>query len=106
MSSSLFSNNIPQSANTQKPNTSLAADKLKPIANMYKLFENSNNPMAMLEQAASSNPQFKDILSKVNSFSGDPKTAFYTMARQKGMTDIQIDEGLNLMAKTLGINRP
>lgn len=43
MSSSLFSNNIPQSANTQKPNTSLAADKLKPIANMYKLFENSNN---------------------------------------------------------------
>lgn len=106
MSSSLFSNNIPQSANTQPVNTSLAADKLKPIANMYKLFENSGNPMAMLQQAASSNPQFKDILNQVNSLNGDPKAAFYAMARQKGMTDIQIDEGLNLMSNTLGIKRP
>jgi hypothetical protein len=47
----------------------------------------SQNPQAMLGQIAQTNPQLKQAIEMAGS---DPKTAFYSLAKQKGIDPEQI----------------
>jgi hypothetical protein len=44
----------------------------------------------MLQSIVSQNPQMQQVMTMINSFGGDPKTAFYNMAKQKGVDPNQI----------------
>lgn len=52
---------------------------------MMGLVKNSNNPSAMLKTLAEQNPQVKNIMNYVNENGGDPKTAFYKLAKERGV---------------------
>ena len=51
---------------------------------MWNTVRNSNNPQEMMQQMVSSNPEFKKLVDTVNSL-GDPRTAFYTLAKKQGV---------------------
>ena len=105
MSSSLFSNS--QSPITGQSQTSqMAANKLKPLTDMYKLFQTAQDPMSMLKDVAVNSTEFGDILQMTQAANGDPKQAFYARAKSMGLTDQQINDGLSSMESALGIKRP
>lgn len=60
----------------------LTMNSLKPMINMVKT---AQNPQAMLEQLARSNPQLKNVMDMVNANGGDARSTFYKMAGQKGI---------------------
>ena len=60
----------------------LAMNSLKPMINMVKA---SQNPQAMLEQLARSNPQLKNVMDMVNANGGDARSTFYKMAGHRGI---------------------
>lgn len=78
---------------------------MKPIVNMYKMFNNSSNPLQLLQNAAVNNEQFKEIAQQVNSY-GDPHRAFLEEAKRRGLSDKDISDGLSQMESLLGIQRP
>ena len=45
----------------------------------------SRNPMAAIQQMSQGNPQLQQVLQVVQQNGGDAKTAFYNMAKQKGV---------------------
>ena len=62
--------------------TNPVMSQLQPLFNMVKA---SRNPQAMLSQIAQTNPQLRQTLDFVNRSGGDPKSAFYKMAEEKGV---------------------
>ena len=56
---------------------------------MVQMLKATNNPQQMVNQMMSNNPQVQQIINQY----GDPKTAFYKVAEEKG---INPDEILNL----------
>lgn len=52
--------------------------------------KNAQNPQALLNQMAQSNPQVKFVMDYIKNNGNDPKTAFYNMAREKGIDPDQI----------------
>lgn len=83
MPSSLFQNQSQPQSLTSNPN-------LSQVLNLYKMVRNSNNPSLMLQSLAQSNPQLKGTLDLVQQYGGDPRTAFYALAKQKGIDPNQI----------------
>ena len=73
---------------------------------MYKMFQASQNPIGMLQQAAEKNEIFQTVLQQTNNANGNPEQAFYNQARANGLTDEQINSGLAQMEQLLGIKRP
>ena len=59
--------------------------KLQQIKQMMNTIKNSRNPKAMLEQMMQSNPQIQQAMNYINQNGGDAKSAFYALARQKGV---------------------
>ena len=45
--------------------------------------KNSNNPEQIFNEALNKNPEFKKLMSTINAL-GDPKTAFYELAKKQG----------------------
>ena len=84
----------------------MAAEKMKPMVSMYKLFCASQNPMGMLQQAANTDDTFKTILQQTNNAGGSPEQAFYAQAKQNGLSDEQINSGLAQLEQILGMKRP
>ena len=72
-------------AGTSLPNN------MQQIRNMVNMFRNSNNPQALVQNMLQNNPQVRNIIQQSG---GDPKTAFYNLAKQKG---INPDEILNML---------
>ena len=102
MSSSLFSNSQTQSQTgiqatqvngNQTDTMTQRMEQLKPLLSTAKMFKMSNNPMGMLEMASASNPQLQTILSQTQA-ANNPKEAFIMAARNKGMTDEQINQSI------------
>ena len=93
MSSSLFRNSPTQSnpVSQQGQTNSMVGQ----INQMYKMVKNSTNPGQMFQQLAQSNPQVRAAYSQIMANGGDPKTVFYSAAKAKGLTDEQIQNGLN-----------
>ena len=50
--------------------------------NMISMLKNSPNPQALLNNLLAQNPQVTGL---INQYGGDPKTAFYALAQQKGI---------------------
>lgn len=50
--------------------------------NMISMLKNSPNPQALLNNLLAQNPQVTGL---INQYGGNPKTAFYALAQQKGI---------------------
>lgn len=57
---------------------------------MMNLMRNSGNPQAMLSSMMQNNPQVKQVMDFVNQNGGDPKKAFYDLAKQNGIDPQEI----------------
>ena len=49
---------------------------------MISMLKNSPNPQALLNNLLAQNPQVTGL---INQYGGNPKTAFYALAQQKGI---------------------
>lgn len=63
---------------------------LNQIKQMMNLVKSAGNPQAMLQSMAQNNPQMKQVLNLIGQSGGDPKTAFYKMAEEKGVDPEEI----------------
>ena len=55
------------------------------IKQLASAVRSAGNPQAMLNQLMQTNPQMKQVAELVNQAGGNPKQAFYTLAKQKGV---------------------
>ena len=83
MPSSLFG--MTNQINRTAINSGQTLNDLGQIKKLMGLVKNSNNPSAMLKTLAEQNPQVKNIMNYVNENGGDPKTAFYKLAKERGV---------------------
>ena len=61
------------------------AMNLSPVKNMMNMVRSAQNPQEMLNSLMSKNPQIRSAMDYVNANGGDAKTAFYNMAKEKGV---------------------
>lgn len=61
---------------------SLTQTNLKPMFDMVKA---SQNPQAMLQQIAQTNPKMREVMDLVNASGGDARSVFYKMASERGV---------------------
>ena len=64
---------------------------------MFEIIKTSSNPKAMLEMMANSNPDLKNVMQTLSSTNVSPKDLFYKTAREKGMSDQEIEQFLASM---------
>ena len=59
------------------------------------------NPLltGIVSQTIQNNPQIKQVMDYVNQNGGDPKTAFYKLAQEKGVDPNEILKQVNNFAK-------
>ena len=65
------------------------------IKQMMTMMRNASNPQAMLQSLINSNPQMKQVMNMVQQAGGNPKTAFYNLAKEKGVNPDEIIKALN-----------
>ena len=82
-------NNLYNQINNSNRNLSLP-NNLQQVKNMMNMFRNTNNPQALLENMIKQNPQMRNVMNIIQQNGGDPKTAFYNTAKQKGIDPQQI----------------
>lgn len=61
---------------------------------MVNLIKSSKNPQAMIQSMMTQNPQMKQVMDLVNQNGGNPKDAFYALAKEKGVNP---DDILNML---------
>lgn len=66
----------------------------QPARQMMNMVRTAQNPMLMLNQLASRNPQLQQVMQIVQQYGGDPMRALQSMAEQNGMT---ADDVLNML---------
>lgn len=76
------------------------------MAETYKILSTSVTPGEALERVAMNNSGVKQILDQAQAMNSDPKSMFYAEAHRRGMTDNQIEQVLNSLSQSLGLNRP
>lgn len=62
------------------------------LMKMFEIVKTSSNPQAMLESMSRSNPQLSYILKELSSGKVSAKEMFYSAAKQKGMSDEDIEK--------------
>jgi len=65
-------------------------NNIQQIKNMMNMVKGAQNPQMMLQNMINQNPQMQQIMNLVKQSGGDPKTAFYNLAKQKGIDPNQI----------------
>lgn len=65
------------------------------LKNMIAMMKGAQNPMAMMQQIASQNPQMKQVLDMVGN--GDPKQVFMNACKQRGKDPNEILSMLSMM---------
>lgn len=63
----------------------LNQNRVTPIKSMMQMMKTAGNPQMMFQQMLSQNPQMQQIVQYVNNNGGNPKEAFYKMAKEKGV---------------------
>ena len=53
--------------------------------NPLQMFQASRSPQAFMNQMIRTNPQMKQAMDYVNANGGNPKDAFYNLAKEKGV---------------------
>lgn len=79
MPSSLFG------PNQNQPLQNSSIGSIQQIKGMLQMIQNSNNPSAMLQTLMMQNPKLQSVMEFVNQNGGDPRAAFYALAKQKGV---------------------
>lgn len=69
--------------------------KNNPIMNMFRTVMTAQNPNAIMQSMAQSNPQLQQTLDYINSNGGNAKQLFYSMAQQKNVDPNIIINNLN-----------
>lgn len=64
-------------------NTPIQFNNIEQIKGLYNMMQQAQNPQAFLQQVASQNPQFAEIMQMCNS--RNPKDLFYMMCKQRGI---------------------
>lgn len=64
------------------------------LMKMFEIVKTSSNPKSMLEMMANSNPELKNVMETISSTNTSPRDLFYKMAKEKGMSDEEIDKFL------------
>lgn len=64
-----------------------------------KMAKGSTSPMAIMESAAKQNPAFKQTMEDIQKY-GSPEKAFYEKAKEKGMSDEDIQKSISEMKTT------
>ena len=54
------------------------------------MMQNGGNPQSMLQSLLASNPQLGQVMNLVQQYNGDAKSAFYDLAKQKGVDPNEI----------------
>lgn len=57
---------------------------------MLSMVKASNNPQQLFNSMLSNNPQMQNVMQYVNQHGGDPRQAFYSLAKEKGVDPNQI----------------
>ena len=70
------------------------AQMLQPVKQMMNMVRSAQNPQAMLDQLASTNPQMKQVMDIINQHGGDPMKALKETAGQMGFNS---DDILNML---------
>lgn len=65
------------------------------IAQIKNMMRSIGNPQMMLNQMMMRNPQYNQVMEYIKQNGGDPKTAFYKMAQEKGVDPNEILRQLN-----------
>ena len=65
-------------------------NNVQQIKSMMNLVRGAQNPTAMLQSMIYQNPQLREVVEFVNQNGGDARSAFYAMAKQKGVDPEQI----------------
>lgn len=60
------------------------------INQMAAMAKAAQNPQAAVNQMAQSNPQMQQVMDYINQNGGDPKAAFYKLAKERGVDPNQI----------------
>lgn len=67
------------------------------IKSMLNAVMNSSNPTGMLAAMAKTNPSIQKAQETIAQYGGDGKAAFYALAKERGMTDQQIEQFLSTL---------
>ena len=54
------------------------------------LLKSSRNPQLFMQNMMNQNPQMKQAIDLVNQNGGDPKTAFYNLAKKQGVNPDEV----------------
>lgn len=65
------------------------------LMKMFEIVKTSSNPKGMLEMMANSNPELKQIMTALSSNNTSPRDLFYSKAKEKGMSDEEIEKFLS-----------
>ena len=71
-------------------------NNLQYIQMMKDSLRNSANPQATLQSIIKANPRYQNVMNFINQNGGNPRTAFYNLAQQRGIDPSQILSLLNL----------
>lgn len=78
------------------PTQALPQNDISNIRNMVNFMRNANNPKALIEQAfLSRNPQLQQAVNYIRSNGGNPKTAFYKLAEERGIDPKTVENLIN-----------
>lgn len=69
----------------QQPTNTYPNPNLERVRSMLNQIRFAQNPKLAFEQMVQSNPQVQSVMNIVRQNGGDPKTAFYNLAQQKGV---------------------
>lgn len=68
----------------------MASPQMGQIKNMMQMVKAAKNPQAMMQMMAQQNPQISQVMNFVQQNGGDPKTAFYKLAEQRGVNPDEV----------------
>lgn len=52
---------------------------------MMQMYKTASNPQAFVQSMMVNNPKAMEVMNAINACGGDPKAAFYNVAKQKGI---------------------
>ena len=65
-------------------------NNLSGVKNLMNMVKSAKNPQTMLQSMVNQNPQMKQVMDYVQQNGGDPKTAFYKLAEQRGVNPDEV----------------
>jgi hypothetical protein len=78
-------NKLFQQLNPQNNANPQLQNSIAGVKRMMNTFRMATNPKQALQSAMEQNPQVQQAMGFVRQLGGDPKTAFYKLAEQKGV---------------------